>query len=115
MLRQDQWIEAALTDKRLTKHCLKVLIAMIALKYNRKNESFCPSRERISCMTGIHPTHISNAITRLCNYGWINREIRPGRSSRYQFLPSNLSVNLDGAYTFEIFKVRHNEEEEGHE
>ena len=37
-------------------------------------------------MTGIHYTHISTSVRRLCEFGWIKKTARPGKPNSYQVL-----------------------------
>ena len=74
-----------LFDWRLGKNDLKVLIALVAHSNNATKECF-PRHKKVSEMTGIHYTHISTSVRRLCEFGWIKKAARPGKSNSYQIL-----------------------------
>ena len=74
-----------LSDRRLGKNDLKVLIVLIA-HWNAKTKECFPGHKRLSEMTGIHYTNISKSVRRLCEFGWIKKTARPGKSNSYQIL-----------------------------
>ena len=74
-----------LSDRRLGKNDLKVLIVLIA-HWNTTTKECFPGHKRLSEMTGIHYTHISTSVRRLCEFGWIKKAARPGKSNSYQIL-----------------------------
>ena len=74
-----------LSDRRLGKNDLKVLIVLIA-HWNTTTKECFPGHKRLSEMTGIHYTHISTSVRRLCEFGWIKKTARPGKSNSYQIL-----------------------------
>ena len=74
-----------LSDRRLGKNDLKVLIVLIA-HWNTTTKECFPGHKRLSEMTGIHYTHISTSVRRLCEFGYVKKMDRPGRSNLYRVL-----------------------------
>ena len=74
-----------LSDNRLGKRELKVLIAIAAHKDHDTNECW-PSRTRLSELTGIHKVNISTSTSKLVELGYLKKKIRKGRSNIYQVL-----------------------------
>ena len=74
-----------LSDNRLGKRELKVLIAIAAHKDHDTNECW-PSRTRLSELTGIHKVNISTSTSKLVELGYLKKRIRNGRSNIYQVL-----------------------------
>ena len=74
-----------LSDKRLGKRELKVLIAIAAHKDHDTNECW-PSRTRLSELTGIHKVNISTSTSKLVELGYLKKKVRKGRSNIYQVL-----------------------------
>ena len=74
-----------LSDNRLGKRELKVLIAIAAHKDHDTNECW-PSRTRLSELTGIHKVNISTSTSKLVELGFLKKKIRKGRSNIYQVL-----------------------------
>ena len=74
-----------LSDKRLGKRELKVLIAIAAHKDHDTNECW-PSRTRLSELTGILEVNISTSTSKLVELGYLKKRIRNGRSNIYQVL-----------------------------
>ena len=74
-----------LSDSRLGKNDLKVLIAL-ASHANHETGACWPSRRRISDQTGIHVSHVSRALRHLRELGFIRIEERSGRANLYHVL-----------------------------
>ena len=74
-----------LSDNRLGKRELKVLIAIAAHKDHDTNECW-PSRTRLSELTGIHKVNISTSTSKLVELGYLKKKVRKGRSNIYQVL-----------------------------
>ena len=74
-----------LSDKRLGKRELKVLIAIAAHKDQDTNECW-PSRSRLSELTGILEVNISTSTSKLVELGYLKKKVRKGRSNIYQVL-----------------------------
>ena len=74
-----------LSDKRLGKRELKVLIAIAAHKDQDTNECW-PSRTRLSELTGILEVNISTSTSKLVELGYLKKKVRKGRSNIYQVL-----------------------------
>ena len=74
-----------LSDKRLGKRELKVLIAIAAHKDHDTNECW-PSRTRLSELTGILEVNISTSTSKLVELGYLKKKVRKGRSNIYQVL-----------------------------
>ena len=74
-----------LSDKRLGKRELKVLIAIAAHKDQDTNECW-PSRSRLSELTGILEVNISTSTSKLVELGYLKKKIRKRRSNIYQVL-----------------------------
>ena len=74
-----------LSDNRLGKRELKVLIAIAAHKDHDTNECW-PSRTRLSELTGILEVNISTSTSKLVELGYLKKRIRNGRSNIYQVL-----------------------------
>ena len=74
-----------LSDNRLGKRELKVLIAIAAHKDHDTNECW-PSRTRLSELTGILEVNISTSTSKLVELGYLKKKVRKGRSNIYQVL-----------------------------
>ena len=74
-----------LSNKRLGKRELKVLIAIAAHKDHDTNECW-PSRTRLSELTGILEVNISTSTSKLVELGYLKKKVRKGRSNIYQVL-----------------------------
>ena len=74
-----------LSDSRLGKNDLKVLIAL-ASHANHETGACWPLRRRISDQTGIHVSHVSRALRHLRELGLIRIEERSGRANLYHVL-----------------------------
>ena len=74
-----------LSDKRLGKRELKVLIAIAAHKDQDTNECW-PSRSRLSELTGILEVNISTSTSKLVELGYLKKKVRKGRSNIYQVI-----------------------------
>ena len=74
-----------LSDNRLGKRELKVLIAIAAHKDQDTNECW-PSRSRLSVLTGILEVNISTSTSKLVELGYLKKKVRKGRSIIYQVL-----------------------------
>ena len=74
-----------LSDKRLGKRDLKVLIALVAHADKETGECF-PSRNRLSKLTGIHESNISSSTKNLTDWGYIKKIHSGGKCNRYRIL-----------------------------
>lgn len=72
-----------LTDSRLGKRDLKVLVAIVAHADKQTGECW-PSRSRLSKLTGIHESNISSATKNLTNWGYIKKIHSVGKCNRYR-------------------------------
>ena len=74
-----------LSDKRLGKNDIKVLIAIVA-HINQKTGECYPSRVRLSKMTGLHASKISSATKNLTAWGYIKKIPSSGKMNTYRLL-----------------------------
>jgi len=74
-----------LSDKRLGKNDIKVLIAIVS-HINWETWECWPSRSRLSKLTGIHESNISSSTKNLCDWGYIKKIHSVGKSNRYRIL-----------------------------
>lgn len=79
------------SETRLTDAEIRVLLALASHAY--KDDTVWPSRARMVELTGLHPSTISAATTRLDELGWIKKERRGYRGAQYTLLPRNSSAS----------------------
>ena len=72
-----------LSDKRLGKNDIKVLIAIVA-HYNWETKVCNPSRARLSKFTGLHASKISAATKNLTDWGYIDKIPSSGKLNNYR-------------------------------
>lgn len=75
------------TETRLSDAEIRVLLALASHAY--KDDTVWPSRARMVELTGLHPSTISAATSRLDELGWIRKERRGYRGAQYTLLPRN--------------------------
>ena len=74
-----------LSDQRLGKRDLKVLIALVVHADKHTGECW-PSRSRLSKLTGIHESNISSSTKNLSDWGYIKKIHSGGKCNRYRIL-----------------------------
>ncbi|MGZ3182072.1 MAG: helix-turn-helix domain-containing protein [Telluria sp.] len=73
------------SETRLSEAEIRILLALASHAY--RDDTVWPSRARMVELTGLHQSTISAATTRLHEFGWIRKERKGYRGSRYTLLP----------------------------
>jgi len=79
-------------DKRLTLEQTRVLVALFSFR-NKVTNTVWPSRSAIAERTGMHPSNISAATTRLAALGWLTKQGLGGlsKSTRYTLVVPDIA------------------------
>lgn len=103
-----------LDDRNLKHEALRVLLAIA--KHADKTWECFPGRELLSEMTGIHPTNVSNATSKLAKQGWLTKIYGKRRSVTYRLsFPEKLKgqtpskEQVDGVADLDAYLQAHGE------